>query len=91
MAGIADHVNDGAVVLPPLKVRNVQFRRFFPAQPASQEDSEQRSISLALERIRVGHLPERFRLIGSEPITKANAEVLRPFHSANASGEIRAQ
>jgi hypothetical protein len=31
MAGLADHINDGPVVLPTLKMRNVQFCRFFPA------------------------------------------------------------
>jgi hypothetical protein len=91
MAGLADHINDGPVVLPPLKVRNIQFCRFFPAKPASQEDSEQRSISLTLERTRVRDLQECFRLIGSEPITKANAEILRTFYSADASSEIRTQ
>ena len=91
MAGLADHINDGPVVLPPLKVRDIQFRRFFPAQPASQEDSKQSSISFALERVRVGHMPERSCLVGGEPIAKANAEVLRAFHTADASSEIRTE
>jgi hypothetical protein len=68
-----------AVVLPPLKVRNIQFCRLFPAQPASQEDPEQRSIPLALERIRVRHLPERSCVVGGEPVSKTNAEVFGPF------------
>jgi hypothetical protein len=62
LAGLAYHINDGTVVLPPLKVRNIQLCRFSPAQPASQEDSEQRSISLALERIRIRCLPKRLCL-----------------------------
>lgn len=78
MSGLTDHIDDGPVVLPSLKVCNVQFRRLFPAQPAAQEDPEERSISLALERIWVRHLPKRFCLVGSEPITKADAEVLWP-------------
>ena len=39
----------------------------------------------------VRYLPDRFRLIGGEPVTKTNAEVLRPFDPADASGEIRAE
>ena len=91
MAGLADHINDGPVVLPPLKVRDIQFRRFFPAQPASQEDSKQSSISFALERVRVGNMPERSCPVGGEPIAKANAEVLRAFHTADASSETRTE
>jgi hypothetical protein len=72
-------------------MRNVQFCGFFPAQPATQEDPEQRSISLALERIRIRHLPERPCLIGREPVAQTNAEVLRPFDSPDASSEIRTQ
>jgi hypothetical protein len=54
-------------------------------------DPEQRSIPLALKRIRVRHLPEGFGLFSGEPVTKANAEVLRPFDSPDASSKIRAQ
>jgi hypothetical protein len=51
----------------------------------------QRSIPLALKRIRVRHLPERFGLFSGEPVTKANAEVLRPFDSPDAGSKIRAE
>jgi hypothetical protein len=59
MAGLADHINDGPVVLPALKMRYDQFCRFVPAQPASQEDTEQCPISLAFEGAGIGHLQER--------------------------------
>lgn len=91
MPGLANQVDDGPVVFPPLKVGKIQFCRLSPAQPATQEDSEQRSISLALERIRVRHLPELSCLLGGEPVTKANAEVLRPFDAPDASSKIRAE
>jgi hypothetical protein len=91
MPGLADQIDDGPVVFPPLKMGKIQFCRLFPAQPATQEDPEQRSISLALERIRVRHLPERSRLVGGQPITKTNAEVLWPFDSPDTSSKIRAE
>jgi hypothetical protein len=74
-----------------LKVRNIQFGRLFPAQPASQEDPEQRPISLAFEGAGIGHLQERPCLIGREPVAQTNAEVLRPFDSPDASCEIRVE
>jgi len=91
MTGLADHIDDGPMVIPPLKVCSIQFCSLFPAQPASQEDPEQRSISLALERIWVGHLPQRSCLVGGEPVTESDAEVFRPFDSADAGSEIRAE
>ena len=50
MPGLADQIDDGPVVFPPLEMGNIQFCRLFPAQTATQEDPEQRSIALALER-----------------------------------------
>jgi hypothetical protein len=91
MPGLADQIDDGPVVFPPLKMGNVQFCRLFPAQPAIQQDPEQRSISLTLERIRVGHLPERSCLFGSEPVAETNAEVLRPFDPPDTSSQIQAE
>jgi hypothetical protein len=91
VAGLADHINDGPVVLPTLKMRNVQFCRFFPAQPASQEDPEQRPISLAFEGAGVGDPQERPCLVGGEPVAQTNTEVFRPFDSPDASSEIRAE
>ncbi|HWF09495.1 MAG TPA: hypothetical protein VG297_13590 [Bryobacteraceae bacterium] len=87
----ADQIDDCPMGLPPLKMSNVQFRRFFAAQPAPQEDSEQCSISLALERIRVRHLPELFGLVDGEPVTKTNAELLWPLDPPDAGCKIRAE
>ena len=87
----ADQVNNGPVILAALKMRNIQFRRLFPAQATTQEDPEQRSISFTFEGIRVRNLPERSCLFGGEPVAKTNAEVLRPFDSPNAGRKIRAE
>ncbi len=70
---------------------NVQFGRFFAAQPAAQEDSEECPVPFALERIRVWHLPERFGLGGGEPVTKTNAEFLWPLDPPDACRKIRAE
>ena len=79
------------MILTPLKMADLKFGRLFPAQPAAQEDPEQRPVSLALERVKVGHLQERPCLVGSEPVPQTHAEVLRPFDSPDSSGKIRAQ
>lgn len=85
MPRFAYQVDDSPVILPPLKMSNVKLRRFFPAQPAAHEDAQERAVPFALERARVRDLPEHSCLVGSEPITKTNAEVLRPFDPADAS------
>lgn len=68
-----------------------QFWGLFPARPATQEESEHCSISLALQRVGVRHLPERLCLVGGQPITEADAEVFRAFDSTDASSEVRAE
>ena len=88
---LADHIDDGPVILSPLEMSNVQFCGLLPAQPATQKEPEQCSVSLALQRIWVRHLPERSCLVGGKPVTKTDAEVLRPFDSADASREIWAE
>jgi hypothetical protein len=70
MPCLAGQIDDRPVIVPPLKMDKIQFRGLFPAQPAAQERPEQRSISLAFERIRVRHLPERSCLVGGEPVSK---------------------
>jgi hypothetical protein len=91
MAGFADHIYDGPVVLPTLKMRNMQFCRLFSPQPATQENGEESPVSFALESIRVEHLPERSYLVSSESITKTNSEVLRPFDPPDTGSEIQAE
>ena len=59
VAALAEQVDNGPVIIAPLEMSNVQFCRLFPAQPTTQEDAEERSVSFALESIRVWHLPER--------------------------------
>ncbi len=91
MPTFAHQINDGPAILLPLKIGDVQFCRFSPAQPAAQPDPAQRPISLTLERIRVKRLPERPCLAGREPVTKTNAEALRSFDSPDAGSEVRAE
>ena len=86
---LANQIHDGPVILPPLEMSNVEFCRLFPPQPATQEEAEKSPVSFALESIRVGHLPERSCLVGSEPITQTNSEVLRPFDPPDTGSEIQ--
>lgn len=91
MSTFAGQVHEGPVIVMPLKMCEVQFCRLFPPQAAAKETRENGPISLALERAGVGLLPECLRLIGCQPAAQTNAEVLWPFDSPNASGEIRGQ
>ena len=64
MSGFADHINDRPVILPALKVGDIQFCGLFPAQPATQKERKECSVSLSLQRVGVGHLTEHPRLFG---------------------------
>ncbi len=50
---LADQVDDGPMTLAPLKMSDHKFGCLLPAQPAAQEDPEQRPISLAIESVGV--------------------------------------
>ena len=89
MSAFADQIRDGPVIVTALKVCEVQFCRLFPPQAAAKEHRENGPISLALERVGIGHLPECLRLIDCQPVAQSNAEALRPFDSSDANREIR--
>lgn len=91
MPRLANQINDHPVILPALKMSDFQFCCLFPAQPATQKEPEQSPVSLALQRIRVRHLPERSCLVGGEPVTESDAEILRPFDPTDAGSEIGAE
>jgi hypothetical protein len=91
MPRFADQIDNRPVLIAPLKVADIQFRRLSSAQSATQQDPEQRPIAFALERIRVRNLPERLCLIGGEPVAQTNTEVLRPLNTPDAGGEILAE
>jgi hypothetical protein len=55
------------------------------------KDRQQRSISLARESILIGNLQECSCLLGGEPVTQSNAEVLRSLDSPDAGREIPAE
>ena len=91
VSAFADQIHDGPVIVTALKMCQVQFCRLFQTQAAAKENREKGPISLAFERAGVRHLPECLRLIRCQPVAETNAEVLRPFNSPDASGEIRGQ
>jgi hypothetical protein len=88
---LTDQIDDGPVFLAPLKLGNVQFCGLSSAQPATQQDPEQRSISFALECIRVGYLPEYFCLLCGKPVTQTSTEVFRPCDSSDTGGKVGAE
>ena len=79
MSAPADQIDDCPVALPPLKMGKVQFCRLFAARPATQEDSEQRSIPLAFMRIRVRHMPERLGLVDREQLPRRTRMFFGPL------------
>lgn len=91
MPGLSYQVYDRPMILAALQMRYIQFCGLFPAQPTTQQDPQQRPIPLALERIWIRRLPERFCLVGGQPVAKTNAKVLRTFHTTDSSSQIRSQ
>lgn len=90
LSGLADQIDDRPVILAALKMAisnsAASFRR--SPQPKRSPSSARSRLPFSVS---VRHLPQRSRLVGGQPITEADAEVLWAFDSADASSEIRAE
>jgi hypothetical protein len=58
------------------------------SQSASEQQSEQRPITLALQAPAVGRLPECLALRYSQPIAEAHSQLLDAFDAANTRRQV---
>jgi hypothetical protein len=58
-----------------------------PSQPTRQQQRKKCSVPLYFETLAIWRLPKRVNLLDSQPVSKANTQVLHTFDAANASRE----
>jgi hypothetical protein len=51
MAAFADEINDRPMLLPLLKMRELQISQFAAAQSATEQHGENRAVTLAFESV----------------------------------------
>src|SRR5579872_3629770 len=91
MSRLAFQIDDGPVSLPLFQVFEPECDRFVPAQTTGKQQREKRAISLALQALIVGSLPECQALLVAEPVAEVHSEISYTLYSANSRGQIGAQ
>jgi hypothetical protein len=64
---------------------------FSLTESTTQKHSQDGSVPFTLDRVPAGNLPQGSGLLHGQPISKPHAQLFRPFHAPNTSGQIRAQ
>lgn len=90
-ATFTTHVHNHPTGLTLLNVLHRQQRRFFPAKPASDQNSEKRPVPLAFQRVRIRCVDQFFSLMHGEPIAGTDAFTLYTPHSTDAGSKVRVQ
>jgi hypothetical protein len=88
MTALANKVNDGPVFLPLLQVFDSQAGCFVSPQSASQEKSQQGTVTLAFRPRIIWTLPQRASLLIRQPVSHPHAVLLQALHTPNPCGQI---
>ena len=62
MTAFSNEVHDGPMILATLQVVESQISQLPPSKTTTEQDSNNRTVSLAFERFSVGRLPQSARL-----------------------------
>ena len=68
-----------------------RFRKLATAQTATEQNSQDRSITLSGKSLFIGRLPERRRLARCKPVAQTRAKLADTFNAMDAGGQFRAQ
>ena len=88
MTCFALQIDDGPVVFPLLYVPEVQVHRLVPPKSARKQDGQERPITFAFQHLRIGCVPEPFRLFWRQPIPEPDTDLLDALHAPNAGRQV---
>jgi hypothetical protein len=91
MRCLSNQIDNGPVIFPALNVVKRQVGQLSSAQTATQQDSQNGSVSFPFQGVWVGELPEVTGLSHRQPIPKSHTQFLCSLHSADAGGKFRTQ
>ena len=89
MPSLADQIDDRPALLPTLQALQSQFRKLAAAQTATEQDGQDRSITLSGKSLPIGYLPERRRLARCKPIAQTRAQLADTFNAMDARRPIQ--
>src|SRR5260370_27223819 len=88
---LANEIDDRPALLPTLQALQRRFRELAAAQAATEQDGQDRSITLSSKSLSIGYLPERRGLARCKPVAQARAQLANTFNAVDAGGQFRAQ
>ena len=89
VSSLADQVDNGPMIFTALNVNKIEIGELPTTQSAAQQNGQDRSVACPPQIPRIRKLPESPRLVLSQPISEANADLLGAFHATNASCQFR--
>jgi len=79
MPSLANEIDDSPALLPTLQAFQRQFRKLATPQTTSEQDGQNRSITLSGQSLSIGYLPERRRLACCKPVAQTRASLRTPL------------
>jgi hypothetical protein len=91
VATLSDEVDNRPTILASLKMVETEVGEFSSSKTATEQDGNDRTVSLAFERCRFGTLPQCVRFIHRQPVSKSGTEFLEALNATNTSSKFQAQ
>lgn len=91
MAAFPDHVRENPVLIPPLKVTNINRGQLRPSEATPQQDGNHRIVTLAAQASAIKYPQKRFPLGCGKPVSDPDATFLCAFDSPDTGSKVRAQ
>ena len=86
----AEKVDNGPMVLPLLEMIKPQTDSLMPPKTAGKEKSQESPIPLSFNAIAIRRLPERMALLGGQPVSQADPELLYALDPPDTGCQIGA-
>jgi len=83
---LANEIDDSPALLPTLQTFQRQFRKLATPQTTSEQDGQNRSITLSGESLSIGYLPENRCLSYSKPVAQTRAQLANSLNPMDAGG-----
>jgi hypothetical protein len=88
VTALSDKIDDRPTILAPLKMIETEVGQFPSSEDATEQDSNDGSVALALQGFRIRGLPQVPSFLRGQPISQSNTEFLDASYASDAGGEF---
>ena len=91
MSAFPDEVDDRPTLFPSLQVIETEIGQFTSSKTATEQNGNDRSVSLSLESFGIGRLPQIASFLRGQPIPQTNTQFLHALYASNTGCEFWAE